>query len=91
MTQIGKWPKNAIKVSQRGGGRASRDAIGPAVRDVGVEAGFYCVLGPLTEMTQIGKWSKNAVKCPKGGVVPLEMQLGRPIGMWGLQHGFIAF
>ena len=36
--------------------------IGPAVRDVGVAAGFYCVLGPLTKMTQIGKWPKNAIK-----------------------------
>ena len=61
MTQIGKWPKNAIKVSRRGGGPLEMQ-IGPAVRDVGVAAGFYCVLGPLTKMTQIGKWPKNAIK-----------------------------
>ena len=66
MTQIGKWPKNAIKVSQRGGG-AYLDAIGPAVRDVGVAAGIYCVLGPLTKMTQIGKWPKNAIKVSQRG------------------------
>ena len=66
MTQIGKWPKNAIKVSQRGGG-ALEMQIGPAVRDVGVAAGFYCILGPLTKMTQIGKWPKNAIKFfPRG-------------------------
>ena len=66
MTQIGKWPKNAIKVSQRGGG-ASCDAIGPAVRDVGVSARFYCVLGPLTKMTQFGKWPKHAIPLSQRG------------------------
>ena len=66
MTQISKWPKSAIKVSQRGGG-ASCDAIGRTVRDVGVPARFYCVLGPLTKMTQIGKWPKNATEVSQRG------------------------
>ena len=66
MTQIGKWPKNAIKLSQRGGG-ASSDAMGPTVRNVGVRARFYCVLGPLTKMTQIGKCPKNAIKVSQRG------------------------
>ena len=79
-TQIGKWPKNAIKVFQRGG-KASWDAIGPADRDVGVRARFYCVLGPLTKMTPIGKWPKNATNVFQRGVKPLEMQLVRPVGM----------
>ena len=61
MNQICKWPKNAIKVFPTGGG-ASRDAIGPANRDVGVPARFYCVLGPLTKMTQIGKCPEKARK-----------------------------
>ena len=39
----------------------------PAVRDVGLAAGIYCVLGPLTKMTQIGKWPKNAVKVSQRG------------------------
>ena len=66
MTQIGKWPKNAIKVSKRGDG-ASLDALGPADREVRGPARFYCVLGPLTKMTQIGKWPKNAIKVSKRG------------------------
>ena len=67
MTQIGKWPKNAIKVFKRGDG-ASGDALGPADREVRGPARFYCVLGPLTKMTQIGKWPKNAIKVfPRGG------------------------
>ena len=41
--------------------------MGPAVRDVGVPARFYCVLGPLTKMTQIGKWPKNAIKTSQRG------------------------
>ena len=66
MTQICKWPKNAIKVFPTGGG-ASRDAIGPASRNVGVPARFYCVLGSLTKITQIGKWPKNAGKDSQRG------------------------
>ena len=61
MTQTGKWPKNEIKVFPSGD-EASRHAIGPANRGVGVAAGFYCVLGLLTKMTQIGKWPKSAIK-----------------------------
>ena len=64
--QIGKWPKNAIKVFQRRGG-ASQDAIGPTIRDVGVPAKFNCVSGPLTKMTQIGKCPKNARKDSQRG------------------------
>ena len=41
--------------------------MGPAVRDVGVAAWIYCVLGPLTKMTQIGKWPKNAIKVSQRG------------------------
>ena len=67
MTQIGKWPKKTITVFERGDG-ASRDAIWPAVRDVGLAARLYCVLRPLTKMTQIGKWAKNAMKFLKEGL-----------------------
>ena len=57
MTEMGKWPKNAIKVSQRG--------VGPLEMQLGRQLGmqaFHYVLGPLTKMTQIGKWAKNAIK-----------------------------
>ena len=39
----------------------------PAVRDVGLAAGIYCDLGPLTKITQIGNWPKNAVRVSQRG------------------------